>query len=249
MLGPFPPLRDLDAEARELVAEVLARHTSFAYRLEEIATFPDGTIHLRPDPMEPFAALTAALWEAFPAYPPYAGRHLDLTPHVTLDMTVTGATEQSLRAQLGRDLPHWCVADAVVLSWYAAGRAAPSIAGRWPRRDAIARAGRVARAGPEVFCSVPETSKGAATKPTEGRDHVEAREGLGPANRAVTGADAAVPVVRRRVLLQEESRQDSPVGFHQPPDDTDDLPALPVRPALLRLELDLRPRLKDCRGS
>ena len=121
VLGPFLPLQALDAATHERVAEVLGRHTSFGYRLEEIATFPDGTIYLRPDPVEPFAALTAALWAAFPDYPPYAGRHLDLTPHVTLDMTVTGATERSLRAQLGHGLPHGCVADAVVLSWYAAG--------------------------------------------------------------------------------------------------------------------------------
>lgn len=121
VLGPFLPLQALDAATHERIAEVLGRHTSFGYQLEEIATFPDGTIYLRPDPVEPFAALTAALWAAFPDYPPYAGRHLDLTPHVTLDMTVTGATERSLRAQLGHGLPHWCVADAVVLSWYAAG--------------------------------------------------------------------------------------------------------------------------------
>ena len=39
---------------------------------------------LHPEPSEPFAALTAAVWRRWPAYPPYEGAHEVVIPHLTV---------------------------------------------------------------------------------------------------------------------------------------------------------------------
>ena len=39
---------------------------------------------LHPEPSEPFAALTAAVWRRWPAYPPYEGVHEVVIPHLTV---------------------------------------------------------------------------------------------------------------------------------------------------------------------
>ena len=39
---------------------------------------------LRPEPDEPFRAMTAALVAAFPEHPPYGGKYADPIPHATV---------------------------------------------------------------------------------------------------------------------------------------------------------------------
>jgi hypothetical protein len=66
------------------VGAVAAATAPFDYDLRDVRAFPDGCLHLAPDPAAPFAALTHALWVAFPQCPPYAGAY-DVAPHLTLD--------------------------------------------------------------------------------------------------------------------------------------------------------------------
>lgn len=114
-LAPFLPAPSEADLAR--VAAIAGSAGPFPVTLAEIAVFPDGIIHLLPDPPDPFAALTAALGRAFPQCPPYAGEFADVIPHLTLDHADHVSAAQ-VRADLAGLLPiHVCV-DRLELHWY-----------------------------------------------------------------------------------------------------------------------------------
>ncbi len=104
-LGPFLSPDAIDPEALRLVAETACRTTSFAFTLSRVETFPNGIIHLVPEPDEPFRALTAALCEAFPSCLPYGGAFGDVQPHLTLDARSATVSESSTAALLEGLLP------------------------------------------------------------------------------------------------------------------------------------------------
>lgn len=117
LLGPWlaePTPDDLSA-----VAAVLAGEPPFAFELSDVRAFPDGIVHLVPEPAAPFCRLTARLAEAFPQTPPYEGRYLDLVPHLTLEHSSTGATAASVAREIGTRLPVRAVAEQVDLQWWA----------------------------------------------------------------------------------------------------------------------------------
>ncbi|MFT4265524.1 MAG: 2'-5' RNA ligase family protein [Nocardioides sp.] len=116
ILGPWiaaPAAADLAA-----VAEIARSSAPFAFGLAEIEEFPDGLLHLRPDPAGPFGELTARLTEAFPGHPPYGGAFGDVVPHLTLDRRSAAVTPAWLRASLGEVLPATCRAARIDLQWW-----------------------------------------------------------------------------------------------------------------------------------
>ena len=117
VLGPWlgePTPDDLAA-----VADVVATEPAFDVVFARVAQFPDGLLHLLPEPAEPFARLTALLAERFPQTPPYAGRYADPVPHLTLDHRLTGASVASVLADLGELVPVRTRAERVDLQWWA----------------------------------------------------------------------------------------------------------------------------------
>ncbi|PUA80230.1 2'-5' RNA ligase family protein [Nocardioides currus] len=115
LLGPWldePTARDL-----ETVERVLASEPAFDVRLATLGEFPDGILHLRPEPAAPLARMTSRLAEAFPQTPPYEGRYPEVVPHLTLDHRATGASVEGLGAEL--DLPVTTRVDRVDLQWWA----------------------------------------------------------------------------------------------------------------------------------
>lgn len=120
-LGPFLPPGRLDATALAVVAEIARTTAGFTFELARIGTFPNGIIHLLPEPDEPFRRLTARLWEAFPDFPPYAGEFGDVRPHLTLDARSQAVSEASTLARLGDLVPATCRAERLDLAWYEAG--------------------------------------------------------------------------------------------------------------------------------
>lgn len=117
LLGPWlddPTEADLLA-----VAGLLADEPSFAFVLAKVGEFPDGTLHLRPEPTGPFTRLTAGLAAAFPQTPPYAGRYAEIVPHLTLEHRATGATVAALGTELADRLPMSERAERVDLQWWA----------------------------------------------------------------------------------------------------------------------------------
>jgi 2'-5' RNA ligase len=101
LIGPFADSSDVDRLLAPL-GRALAPFAPFEFELRETARFP-GFLYLRPEPGEAFVAMTEALAQAFPAFPPYAGEFADIVPHVTIaqgDEDVLAAAERELRPQL-----------------------------------------------------------------------------------------------------------------------------------------------------
>lgn len=118
-LGPFLPRVDDAARAR--LVEVVASTPPFDFVLQRVATFPNGIIHLVPEPGRPFQELTVRLFAAFPECPPYAGAYDEVLPHLTLDLRAGHVTEASTLAALGSLLPARCRAERLDLAWWADG--------------------------------------------------------------------------------------------------------------------------------
>jgi len=120
-LAPFLAGEQLTAAALAVVAGIAADTEAFDFTLEEVGTFPNGIVHLLPEPSAPFGALTARLWEAFPQCPPYAGRFGDVVPHLTLDALSTEVTEASTKRLVSPHVPASCRAERLDLVWYEPG--------------------------------------------------------------------------------------------------------------------------------
>lgn len=129
-LAPFLDAPQLTPAALDAIAEIACATESFDFTLEQVATFPNGIVHLLPEPADPFATLTATLWRAFPQCPPYAGRFGDAVPHVTLDALSDSVTEASTRGLVDALLPARCRAERLDLAWYAPG--ACRVLHSWP---------------------------------------------------------------------------------------------------------------------
>lgn len=94
LLFPCPALPDE-------IGEVLAGTAPFQVDFREVRRFPE-VAYLAPEPPEPFAELTRALWDRFPDWPPYGGAHPTITPHLTI---AWGAKLEEAEAAVAADLP------------------------------------------------------------------------------------------------------------------------------------------------
>lgn len=126
-LGPFAPT--LDEEAERTVAAIAASVAPFDYVLSRVTTFPNGIIHLVPEPADEFSRLAALLTAAFPQFPPYGGE-FPPAPHLTLDLRHDEVTEESTRLLLGDVVPVRARAEWLDLAWYQAGNC--RLLHRWP---------------------------------------------------------------------------------------------------------------------
>ena len=120
-LAPFLDGEDLTPEVLETITEIASTTTRFDFTLADLDTFPNGIVHLLPEPAGPFADLTTRLWAAFPQCPPYAGRFGDVVPHLTLDALGEDVTEDSTRDLVGPHVPAHCRAQRLDLAWYEPG--------------------------------------------------------------------------------------------------------------------------------
>lgn len=129
-LGPFLPPGAIGGDELATLQRVLLEMAPFDVELTRIDTFPNGIIHLVPEPEEPFRRLTARLAEAFPQCPPYAGEFPDVRPHLTLDALSHTVSEASTLALLGDLVPAAWRAERVDLAWYAPGEC--RVLATWP---------------------------------------------------------------------------------------------------------------------
>jgi 2'-5' RNA ligase len=119
VLGPFVPR--LDDTVAERIGRIAAQTPAFDFVLDRTGTFPNGIIHLRPEPDGPFRSLTERFVAEFPGFAPYGGAFPDVVPHLTLDAVSDTVGEASTRAMLGSALPTRCRAERLDLAWYDAG--------------------------------------------------------------------------------------------------------------------------------
>lgn len=105
VLYPFVPPAELDEDVLRTLAE--AARTVPRFRAEWNATgwFGEDVLWLAPDPVEPFRALTTAVFRAFPDFPPYSGEYEDLTPHLTVASDATPAEMRAVERQVREHLP------------------------------------------------------------------------------------------------------------------------------------------------
>ena len=135
VLGPFVP-RPTD-EDLAAVAAIAATTEPFGFALDGLEAFPDGLLHVVPDPAAPFRALTDRVHAAFPDHPPYAGRFEHVVPHLTLDAVSATVSAESTRALVGDLLPARCRAERLDLAWYEPGRC--RLLASWPLGAATVR--------------------------------------------------------------------------------------------------------------
>src|SRR5262245_34911411 len=72
ILYPFLPPEAIDGAVLARLGDIARAVRCFDYRLAETRRFPVA-LYLAPQPDAGFAALTGAVWRAFPDYPPFAG--------------------------------------------------------------------------------------------------------------------------------------------------------------------------------
>jgi 2'-5' RNA ligase len=116
-LGPFDPTPA--PAARSVIADLAHATAPIQVRLADLAQFPNGIIHLVPDPEERLRDLTARLVAAFPGWPPYGGEFGDdLRPHLTVDAASDQVDLASTAALLADVVPTTCVLDRLQLAWW-----------------------------------------------------------------------------------------------------------------------------------
>lgn len=113
LLSPWvahPTRVDLDR-----VGRIAAEHPAFEFSLSRLGVFPNGVVHLVPDPSAPFTALTERLCAAFPQCDPYDGQFPELVPHLTLDQRSAEVTVAAVRSSLGDLIPARARAEQIQL--------------------------------------------------------------------------------------------------------------------------------------
>ncbi|WP_374455477.1 2'-5' RNA ligase family protein [Nocardioides sp.] len=119
-LGPFDP--DPSPDALTLIGDLAAGTPPVRVRLAELAQFPNGIIHVVPDPDDALRDLTARLVAAFPGWPPYGGEFgADVQPHLTVDAASDDVDLASTAALLRGVLPVDAVLDRLQLAWWETG--------------------------------------------------------------------------------------------------------------------------------
>jgi len=83
ILYPFMSPVDVDAAVLAQLADIARTIPRFQYRLSELRRFPVA-LYLAPQPDGGFAALTDAVYRAFPDFPPFEGKFPVVVPHVTV---------------------------------------------------------------------------------------------------------------------------------------------------------------------
>ena len=83
VLVPFMPPTRITPEVLAAATEAFASVRAFNFSLNEVCRWPETT-YLSALPARPFVELTEAIVRRFPAFPPYAGKHSEIVPHLTV---------------------------------------------------------------------------------------------------------------------------------------------------------------------
>jgi hypothetical protein len=102
VLYPFvSPASDYSA-VKDRIRTTIGSHQRFDYMISGIKRFT-GVVYLEPNPSEIFQALTMSVWEAFPDFPPYGGKHTNPTPHLTVGAKSDERVLDRLAGDLAKD--------------------------------------------------------------------------------------------------------------------------------------------------
>ncbi len=119
-LGPFDA--SPSSTTVETIGALAAATAPVTVRLADLAQFPNGIIHVVPDPADALRDLTARLVAAFPDWPPYGGEFGDdVQPHLTVDAASDRVDLASTARLLADVLPVTCVLERLQLAWWESG--------------------------------------------------------------------------------------------------------------------------------
>ena len=124
ILYPFMPPAQVDSGVIDELRAIATAVRCFEYRLAETRRFPVA-LYLAPQPEDSFAALTAAVFRAFPDYPPFEGKFATVVPHVTVahaDEAQLCEIEVELRIALASGSPLRARCSEMVLIENSSGR-------------------------------------------------------------------------------------------------------------------------------
>jgi len=118
ILYPFVPPSEIAVALLAELRDLFARFSPFEFALTELQRFPEY-LHLSPSPPEPFKALTYAVVEHYPDYPPYGGEFPEVIPHLTVAGEIEAKQlddiEREFVNQHGAQLPMKARASEVLL--------------------------------------------------------------------------------------------------------------------------------------
>jgi 2'-5' RNA ligase len=104
LIHPFYPAPVPEETIHEL-EQFFASAVPIVLRFESVGRF-SNTLYLEPTPAGSLIALTEALAERWPQWPPYSGEHRDIVPHLTVaDQLVDRARLETLAASVASRLP------------------------------------------------------------------------------------------------------------------------------------------------
>ena len=83
LLYPFVPTERVDDELLHALRELFAPLPPITFELPRVARFAE-VAWLAPEPSEPFKVLIELIVARFPDFPPYAGVHDQVIPHLTV---------------------------------------------------------------------------------------------------------------------------------------------------------------------
>lgn len=84
VLYPFVEPATVDEDLLVVLAAAVGSVAAFDCDFPRTRWFDRDVLWLEPDPARPFRDLTAAVFGAFPAHPPYGGAYDDVIPHLTV---------------------------------------------------------------------------------------------------------------------------------------------------------------------
>ncbi len=93
VLFPFMPPSEVDAPVIGTLAAAISSIPRFRVTFESTGWFGTTVLWLAPEPAAVFGALTTAVADAFPDYPPFGGRHEVVIPHLTVGNAVAAGSE------------------------------------------------------------------------------------------------------------------------------------------------------------
>jgi 2'-5' RNA ligase len=131
VLYPFLPPALIDDAALTSLAALFAAFPAFAFTLDRVGWFGGNVVWLGPRDDEPFRALTALAFEAFPSCAPYGGQHDEVVPHLTIGHQ-GGASALRAAAEVVRpSLPIEATATQVTLMTGPRPGTAGTLPGQW----------------------------------------------------------------------------------------------------------------------
>jgi hypothetical protein len=101
----FPFRNPVDADTVEEIERICAVVAPFTATFGEVRCFGTSVVWLQPEPRTAFAALTSVVLAAFPECAPYAGKHRQQTPHLSVGSRLTRDVADALAVEVTPHLP------------------------------------------------------------------------------------------------------------------------------------------------